>query len=353
MAGAADGRARDVDDDPAGRSRPSATVASRTPGHARRGGRFASIVDAIGLTPLVEIARLCPNPDVRLYAKLEFMNPTGSVKDRVARALIDDLERDGRLGPDSIILEPTSGNTGISLAMIARRKGYRVTVVVPDNVTVERRQLLTLFGAEIIESPGELGSNGAVALAKELVASDPRYVMPYQYGNPENPRAHEETTAEEIIADCPEVDVFVAGLGHRRDARRRRAAAATPQPGRPRLRGRAATRRAGAGPPVARRGLHPRDLRPERDRREAARLERGVDPALRDLTTREGIFAGVSSGAVVVAAQQVAREMDERHDRRAPRRRRLEVPVRGHLDARPRSRRRPSREPQPLVSRRT
>ena len=182
-------------------------------GAARHGGRFPSIVDAIGFTPLVEIPRICPNPNVRLYAKLEFMNPTGSVKDRVAKYLVEELERSGRLKPDSIIVEPTSGNTGISLAMIGRRKGYRVAVVLPDNVTMERRQLLALFGAEVIDSPGHLGSNGAVQLAKHLVARDPRFVMPYQYGSPENPRAHEETTAEEIIADCPEVDAFVAGLG--------------------------------------------------------------------------------------------------------------------------------------------
>src|SRR3990172_5029900 len=182
-------------------------------GGARHGGRFPSIVDAIGFTPLVEVPNICPNPNVRLYAKLEFMNPTGSVKDRVAKYLIEDLERSGRLWPDSIIIEPTSGNTGIALAMIARRRGYRVAVVMPDNVTNERRQLLTLFGAEIIDSPGAQGSNGAVRLAKYLVEKDDRFVMPYQYGNPANPRAHYETTGVEILADCPEVDVFVAGLG--------------------------------------------------------------------------------------------------------------------------------------------
>ena len=156
---------------------------------------------------------MCPNPAVRLYAKLEMDNPTGSVKDRAAVYLVEDLERRGLLGPDSIILEPTSGNTGIALAMIGRRKGYRVALVMPDNVTAERRQVAALFGAEIIDSPGERGSNGAIALAKELAAGDPRYVMPYQYGNPANPQAHYETTGPEILADCPEIDVFVAGLG--------------------------------------------------------------------------------------------------------------------------------------------
>ncbi len=162
---------------------------------------YPDIVESIGHTPLVEIPRMSPKPEVRLFAKLEMNNPTGSVKDRVARALVEDLETSGRLKPDSVILEPTSGNTGISLAMIGRRKGYKVALVMPDNFTVERRQLAALFGAEVIDSPGALGSNGAIALAKELAAADPRYVMPYQYGNEANPRAHEQTTGPEILAD--------------------------------------------------------------------------------------------------------------------------------------------------------
>lgn len=274
------------------------------------GGRYASIVDAIGHTPLVEIARMCPNPNVRLYAKLEFMNPTGSVKDRVARALIEDLERSGRLTPESIIIEPTSGNTGIALAMIARRKGYRVAVVLPDNVTRERRQLLGLFGAEIIDSPGHLGSNGAVALAKHLVERDERFVMPYQYGNPANPRAHEETTAEEIIADCPEVDAFVAGLGTggtlmgvgrrlRRHNPEVRIYAAEPLPG------------------EKVQGLRSLDEGFIPEIFDAAELDGKLlvsnaesITALRDLTEREGIFAGVSSGGAIVAAQRVAASME-------------------------------------------
>src|SRR5690349_24349778 len=135
---------------------------------------------------------MAPNPAVRIFAKLEMENPTGSVKDRVAKYLIEDLETRGLLKADSIILEPTSGNTGIALAMIGRRKGYRVALVMPDNVTNERRQMAELFGAEIIDSPGERGSNGAIALAKELAAGDSRYVMPYQYGHPANPQAHYE-----------------------------------------------------------------------------------------------------------------------------------------------------------------
>src|SRR5437867_574603 len=180
---------------------------------APHGGRYDDVLDAIGHTPLVEISRMSPNPRVRIMAKLEMLNPTGSVKDRVAKYLIEDLEDRGLLHEDSIILEPTSGNTGIALAMIGRRKGDRVALVMPDNVTNERRQMAALFGAEVIDSPGALGSNGAIALAKHLVSKDERFVMPYQYGNPANPQAHYETTGPEILADCPEIDVFVAGLG--------------------------------------------------------------------------------------------------------------------------------------------
>src|SRR5688500_16334075 len=144
---------------------------------SQHGRRYDDILDAIGHTPLVEIPRISPNPAVRIYAKLELLNPTGSVKDRVAKYLVEDLERGGLLGPESIILEPTSGNTGIALAMIGRRRGYRVALVMPDNVTNERRQMAALFGAEVIDSPGELGSNGAIALAKHLVARDERFVI--------------------------------------------------------------------------------------------------------------------------------------------------------------------------------
>jgi [CysO sulfur-carrier protein]-thiocarboxylate-dependent cysteine synthase len=279
-------------------------------GVPRHGGRFPSIVDAIGFTPLVEIPRMCPNPNVRLYAKLEFMNPTGSVKDRVAKYLIEDLERSGRLTPDSIIIEPTSGNTGIALAMIARRKGYRVACVLPDNVTQERRQLLALFGAEIIDSPGHLGSNGAVALAKHLVARDERFVMPYQYGNPENPRAHEETTAEEIIADCPEVDVFIAGLGTggtlvgvgrrlRRHNPNVRIIAAEPLPG-----------EKVQGLRSLDEGFIPEIFDPSvLDGKLLVSNSESIR-ALRELTENEGIFAGVSAGAVIVAGQRIASQMD-------------------------------------------
>ena len=174
--------------------------------------RFGSLLEAIGNTPLVELKRLTPNPNVRIWAKLEGQNPTGSVKDRVALSMIEDAERRGMLTKEKTILEPTSGNTGIGLAMIGRYKGYRVKVVMPTNVSAERRQLLELYGAEIVDSPGEEGSNGAIRVAQRL-AEDPQYFMPYQYGNQANPEAHYRGTAEEIIRDLPEVTAFVAGLG--------------------------------------------------------------------------------------------------------------------------------------------
>ena len=177
------------------------------------GGRYGDIVQAIGNTPLVELKRLSPKPGVRIWAKMESMNPTGSVKDRVARALIEDAEEKGLIGPGQTILEPTSGNTGISLAMICSRKGYPLKVVMPDNVTEERTQLLRMYGAEIVSSPGEQGSNGAVAMALDMAEADSSYYMPYQYGNPANPLAHYNGTAIEILDELDEVTAFVAGLG--------------------------------------------------------------------------------------------------------------------------------------------
>ena len=219
---------------------------------APHGGRYDDILDAIGHTPMVAIPRMSPLPSVRIFAKLEATNPTGSVKDRVAKYLVEDLEARGLLEDDSIILEPTSGNTGIALAMIGRRKGYRVALVMPDNVTNERRQMAALFGAEVIDSPGALGSNGAIAMAKYLVSRDERFVMPYQYGNEANPRAHYETTGPEILADCPEIDVFVAGLGTGGTLMGVAAVPARAQAGRPDRRRGAAPRGEGPGPAVAR-----------------------------------------------------------------------------------------------------
>jgi len=273
--------------------------------------RYTSIVDAIGHTPLVEIDRISPNPAVRIFAKLEMMNPTGSVKDRAAKYLIEDLERSGRLTADSIILEPTSGNTGIALAMIGRRKGHRVALVMPDNVTQERRQMCALFGAEVIDSPGALGSNGAIALAKDLAARDPRFVMPYQYGNPANPQAHYETTGPEILADCPEIDVFVAGLGTggtlmgvSRFLRERKPGvkvyAAEPLPG-----------ENVQGLRSLDEGFVPEIFDPTLIDGKYLVSNRDAVAALRDLVFKEGVFAGPSSGAVLVAAARIARGMEQ------------------------------------------
>ncbi|HZR40021.1 MAG TPA: cysteine synthase family protein [Ktedonobacteraceae bacterium] len=175
--------------------------------------RYSSILETIGNTPLVELKSFSPRPGVEIYAKLEGANPSGSIKDRVAKKMIEEAEADGTLKPGSILLEPTSGNTGIALAMISRIKGYQFIAVMPDNVTSERRQMLELYGAKIMFSDGAQGSNGAVRLAKEMVSHDERYVMLYQYGNQANPHAHYEGTAVEIIKDLPDLDVFVAGLG--------------------------------------------------------------------------------------------------------------------------------------------
>jgi [CysO sulfur-carrier protein]-thiocarboxylate-dependent cysteine synthase len=277
---------------------------------ARHGGRHESILDAIGHTPLVEIPRMSPNPKVRIWAKLEMYNPTGSVKDRAAKYLVEDLEARGVLTPDSIILEPTSGNTGIALAMIGRRKGYRVALVMPDNVTNERRQVAALYGAEVIDSPGHLGSNGAIALAKHLCAKDERFVMPYQYGNAANPQAHYETTGPEILADCPEIDVFVAGLGTsgtlmgtgrylREHKPGVRIIAAEPLPG-----------ENVQGLRSLDEGFIPEILDPSVLDAKFLVSNRDSIAALRDLVFKEGIFAGPSCGAVLVAAARVAKQMD-------------------------------------------
>jgi cysteine synthase B len=177
---------------------------------------YPSILDLIGNTPLIDVSALSPNPSARLYLKLEGQNPGGSVKDRVALSLIEDAEQRGVLvpgKPDQVLLEPTSGNTGIGLAMVCRVKGYRLKAVMPTNVSIERRQLLELWGAEIIESPGSEGSNGAVRMARGLAAEHPEWVFLYQYGNLANPKAHYEGTGPEILRDCPGVTHFVAGLG--------------------------------------------------------------------------------------------------------------------------------------------
>ncbi len=172
-----------------------------------------SVLELIGNTPLVDVSELSPNPDVRILAKLESQNPFGSVKDRIAKLMIEDAERLGRLRPGQTIVEPSSGNTGIALAAIARIKGYPIRILLPDNVSVERRQMLELFGAKIILTPGGEGSNGAVRRAEQLAVEHPEWCLLYQYGNEANPRAHYEGTGPEIWRDCPEITHFVAGLG--------------------------------------------------------------------------------------------------------------------------------------------
>ena len=175
--------------------------------------RFDSLIESVGRTPLVGLPRLSPSPDVRLWAKLETNNPPGSVKDRAALSMVAQAEQEGLLRPGVTVLEPTSGNTGISLAMVCRLRGYRLVCVMPENTSIERRQLLTMYGAEIVTSPAAGGSNQAVAMAKELAAQNPDWVMLYQYGNPANALAHYETTGPEILNDLPTVTHFVAGLG--------------------------------------------------------------------------------------------------------------------------------------------
>jgi cysteine synthase B len=275
------------------------------------GGRYGDIVQAIGHTPLVELKRLSPKPGVRIYAKLESYNPTGSVKDRVARSMIEDAEERGLIRPGQTILEPTSGNTGISLAMICSRKGYPVKVVMPDNVTEERTQLLKMYGAEIVYSPGEQGSNGAVAMALEMAAADPSYYMPYQYGNEANPRAHYEGTAVEILDELDEVTAFVGGLGTggtlMGNGRRLKEAnpdtlvvAAEPMQGE--LVQGLRSLEDGFIPPII-------DL---------SLLDRKIFVSNRDavvwtkkLLEEEGLFVGVSSGAIARVAVRVASELDE------------------------------------------
>lgn len=272
--------------------------------------RSSSLLDLIGSTPLVEVSRFNPNPKVRLLVKLEGANPTGSVKDRVARYLVEDLERSGRLTSSSVILEPSSGNTGISLAMICRLRGWPLTIVMPDNVTRERRQLLQIYGAQVIHSPGALGSNGAVAMARELAAADSRYVMADQYANPANPRAHYETTGPEIIADCPEIDVFVSGLGTGgtlmgagRRLREHNPAvkvfAAEPMPG-----------EQVQGLRSLDEGFVPEIFDASAiDGRFLVTTAESIE-AVRRLTATEGIFAGVSAGGVLVVATRVAEQME-------------------------------------------
>jgi [CysO sulfur-carrier protein]-thiocarboxylate-dependent cysteine synthase len=270
---------------------------------------YEDVLQAIGNTPLVGMPRMSAKPGVRLWAKLEGNNPTGSTKDRIALAMVEAAEASGELTGDKVILEPTSGNTGIALAMVAARKGYRLTVVIPDNASEERIGLLELFGAEIVYSEGDKGTNGSIEVARRL-AADEKYFMPFQYGNAANPLAHESGTAAEIIRDLPDVTHFVAGLGtggtltgagrglHRHN-REVQVIAAEPELG---------------DLVYGLRSLDEGFIPPIFDASQVDRkfLVNSADAlrATRELTRREGIFAGISSGAVVHVAQRIAAEVD-------------------------------------------
>jgi [CysO sulfur-carrier protein]-thiocarboxylate-dependent cysteine synthase len=271
-------------------------VRPRRRGHGARN----DLVDAIGRTPLVELKRLSPKPGVRLWAKLETHNPTGSIKDRVARALIEDAEARGELGRRRVVLEPTSGNTGIALAMICARKGYRLKVVMPENVTPERTQLLRTYGAEIEYSPGDLGANGAVTLARALADADPACYMPGQYGSPVNPLAHYHGTAVEILDDLGELAAFVAGLG----------TGGT-------LAGVGRRLREELGPQVdivaaepMRNGFVAPLLDSSQPDRRVRVSNREAIAWTRRLLDEEGVFAGVCSGAAASVAVKIAGELD-------------------------------------------
>jgi cysteine synthase B len=267
-----------------------------------------NVLELVGNTPLVELQ---PVGDVRLYGKLEGQNPTGSIKDRVAKAMIEAAEAAGELEPGRELLEPTSGNTGISLALVAKLKGYPLTCVMPENATEERRRLLRLFGARIVESPGPEGSNGAVRLALRMTEEDPRFFMPFQYGNEANPRAHYEGTGAEIVEALGRVDVLVAGLGTggtlmgagervRESFPDVVVAAAEPLPGDPVMGLRSLDE--GYVPPI----LDVSKL----DRKVLVSNEESVRE-VRRLLDEEGIFAGVSSGAVGHVARRLAAELDD------------------------------------------
>ena len=274
------------------------------------GGRFSNLVEAIGYTPLVELPRLAPKPGVRIYAKLEGRNPTGSVKDRVAKYMIEDAEDQGAIEPGHTILEPTSGNTGIALAMVCRRKGYPLKVVLPDNVTKERIQLLRMYGAEIVFSEGAKGSNGAVERALEMGERDASYYMPYQYGNEANPKAHYEGTAPEILEELDEVAAFVAGLG---------TGGTLMGVGR-RLKEQDPDTQLVAAEPMqgedvfGLRSLDDGFIPPILD---LTLLDRKIMVSNRDaivwtqrLLHEEGVFAGVSAGAIASVAVRIAEELD-------------------------------------------
>lgn len=270
-----------------------------------------NILDSIGNTPLVELPRFRTKKGVRIFAKLEGANPTGSLKDRIAKYMIDQAEASGVLTHEKVILEPTSGNTGISLAMIAKIKNYQLKVVIPENVSLERLQLLRSFGADIVFSDGAKGTNGSVILAQDMAKKDPIYFMPYQYGNEANPKAHYETTGEEILQALPDTDVFIAGLGTggtlmgvgrrlKEHNPKVRLVAVVPHPD-DIIQG---LRNLDEGfiPPII--DVSFLDSRILIESKEAFQ-------STKDLLNQEGIFAGISSGAVLSCAVKVAKQMDK------------------------------------------
>ena len=276
---------------------------------------YSSILEMIGNTPIVELRSLAPRPDVHIYAKLEGQNPTGSVKDRIAKFMIEAGEKSGELKPGATILEPTSGNTGIALAMICQVKGYQFIAVMPENVSAERTQLLRAFGAEIISTPGDLGSNGSIARAKEIVATNPgKYYFPYQYGNEANPRAHYEGTGPEILRDLPQTTVFVAGLGtggtltgtgrYLKDNKPGiRIIAAAPHPG-----------DAVQGLRALEDGFIPEIFDETVLDGKIVVDSKSSFAMARELTQREGLFVGVSCGSVVRAGLKAAERLSgEQH----------------------------------------
>ncbi len=270
-----------------------------------------SVLELIGNTPLVGVHALSPNPKVRIYAKLEGQNPGGSSKDRIALKMVDLAERDGVLQAGASILEPSSGNTGIGLALVAKLRGYRLRVVMPENVSVERRQLLEIFGAEITLSPASEGSNGAIRRAQQIVADEPGYVFLYQYGNPANPLAHYEGTGPEIWRDCPEVDAFVAGLGTSGTLMGVGRYLKEQKPG---------VRVVAVEPPAGELvsglrnlddGFVPPIFTPDvLDRKLIVRPRESIEWTRR-LLNECGVFAGISSGAAMAGAAKVAATMDE------------------------------------------
>lgn len=272
---------------------------------------FASILDAIGNTPLVEVSHLSPNPAVRILAKLEGQNPGGSIKDRIALNMIEAAEADGTLKAGQTLLEPSSGNTGIGLAMVCRVKGYKLRVVLPENVSTERRQLLEIFGAEIVTSPGSEGSNGAVRMAERLAEESPELVFLFQYGNPANPAAHIKGTGPEIWRDCPEVTHIVAGLG---------TAGTLMGLGRYLKERNPAIQMWAVEPPAGEiveglrnldDGFIPPVYDPEMlDRKIIVRPRESIEWTRR-LTTEAAIFAGISSGAAMAGAAKAAAQLDE------------------------------------------